>query len=217
MDGPVRVNIPDTPEAVAPTAEEALGSSDVAQAPDDVDLFSSYRFDARPPTFWKRCCSALPAYSRRSSACSIFPWAPATTAAWLIGRHAWKRSDRNREDRVNSERFGSSPEIPVNAGSGRDVTSAAPAAEVLPKRRRRRSRVAGAGARGMSVEDRSKRRSTGAAGSLSRKRNERSEASCQVDVTPVRKWTSRTNGRPWCRKWSSPLPSKFRDAAPPRR
>ena len=116
MDGPVRVNIPDTTEAVAPTAEEALDPDTqryVAQALTDVDLFSSYGLTQKATNLLEAVLQRAPRHTPALERLLDLSVGTGNDRRMAQLAATLEEVYRNREDRVNAERFArASPEIP---------------------------------------------------------------------------------------------------------
>ena len=222
MDGPVRVNIPDTTESVAPTAEEALDPDTqryVAQALTDVDLFSSYGLTQKATNLLEAVLQRAPRHTPALE--RLLDLSVGTGNDRRVAQLAATLEDvyRNREDRVNSERFGElRRRYQANAGlSDQDVTSAAPAAKAPEAQAEMEPSSAGAVPVEMSVEE------PAIEAEIDAEPQEfvieetepavQAEAS-KADVTPGEEVDLSDEWEAMVQEVVEPPPSKFRDAAP---
>jgi len=157
MDGPVRVNIPDTTESVAPTAEETLDPDTqryVAQALTDVDLFSSYGLTQKAANLLEAVLQRAPRHTPALE--RLLDLSVGTGNDRRVAQLAATLEEvyRNREDRVNSERFGElRRRYQTNVGlSDQDLTAASPAAKAPEAQAEMEPASAGAVPVEMSVE-----------------------------------------------------------------
>lgn len=221
MDGPVRVNIPDTTEAVAPTAEEALDPDTqryVAQALTDVDLFSSYGLTQKATNLLEAVLQRAPRHTPALE--RLLDLSVGTGNDRRVAQLAATLEEvyRNREDRVNSERFGElRRRYQTNAGlSDQDVTSASPAAKPPEAQAEMEPASAGAVPVEMSVDI----EELALDGEPQEFVIEETEPEVQaeaagVDVTPGEEVDLSDEWEAMVQEVVEPPPSKFRDAAPP--
>ena len=109
LDSPVQVKVPETPEPVSHAAEEPLDPETqryVAQALTDVDLFSSYGLTQKASNLLETVLQRAPRHTPTLE--RLIDLSVATGNDRRTAQLAATLEDvyRNREDRVNAERFG---------------------------------------------------------------------------------------------------------------